>query len=360
MSGQGCWRGQLPADYSFDDVVDHFQEVGGLASAFAPGNDSTTATIEFVAAWGNVYSDMTALLRVAKNHRSVPDQFTILEPKYTHGVSDVVPPIVAKYFGVVKLCEALKKLSDHQSGSGELVHFIHRHDAKLAVRLTYSVADLADPPFLESFYTEYVDTSLHVDQKRNIFRSSLLDIFKGQVSITVGELLPKFADLYGVVRDSYSMYAADFSVERMRRELDKLNLDDTLRLNRTLSEIQNQLLALPAALLLAGASISPESTLRTIATLIGIAIFTCLMLVLIANQEHSISAIAKEIDLRNEDFSSQPITIGARYSKAIEKLKRRAARQRYVLRGITVATLVVFFSVLVLASLALGDVTSGV
>src|SRR3546814_1746328 len=63
------------------------------------------------------------------------------------------------------------------------------------------------------------------------------------------------SDLASDAKRSLSMYMAEFSVKKVTAEVERQNLEDTLSLNKTLSDIQNQLLALPAAILLAGATI---------------------------------------------------------------------------------------------------------
>lgn len=363
LTDAGRWAGTLPAEYNFDEVSFHFNELGG--AALSTGTDIATRTIEFVPAWGNVYPNIESMLRVAALQRSSPSLFTILDPKYSHNEPPPVPPGVENaavprgvqhYLDAVALCKAMSSLADHRSAGGETLHFIHRHDAKLTVQLTYSVGDLRRIPYLRDVLTEYVESTLHVEQKRNIFRSSLLDMFKGQSAITMGDLLPKFGTLFEVVRDSYAMYAADFSVEGMRRELEKLNLDDTLRLNKTLSDIQNQLLAVPAALILAGASITPESPLRTIATLIGVIIFSALMFLLVSNQKNSVAAIKSEIILRDADLSAQPENVAKRYSESLKELQLRVSRQLSALKVVSVAIWVVLITVLMMVWIALSSV----
>lgn len=361
-SDERHWSGTLPAEYDFADVCEHFETPG--STALFVGTDAATRTIVFSPSWGNVYPNVAALLRIAANQRANPRSFTVFTPRYSHreppavpiGVdNEGVPAVIQRYLDTVAFCKALSALADHDASSGEILHFIHRHDAKLAVQLTYGVDDLGSIPHLRDFLTEYIESTLHVDQKRNIFRASLLEIFKGRSAVTVAELLLKFGELYGLVRDSYAMYAADFSVERMRRELERLNLDDTLRLNKTLSDIQNQLLALPAALILAGASVTADSPSRTIATLVGIVIFSWLMFVLVSNQKSSIKAIEAEIDLREVDLSSQPATVAARYTGSLGGLRQRISRQLCTLKWIRTAVWIVLLSVLVLASIALAN-----
>lgn len=151
---------------------------------------------------------------------------------------------------------------------------------------------------------------------------------------------------------SYTLYTQDFSFEKLRSEVDKQNREDTLRLNKTFSEIQNQLLALPAALLVMGVAIKEDSWSTNLSVLVGVGIFMWVIRQLVANQNSSIDAIAGEIDLRRTKLADQPPEISNGVLILFKELDVRVKRQKQVLAQIRRAVHAVFVVVVILVLLA--------
>lgn len=328
--GGSAWTGTLPSDYDFQDVVKKLDRAGSLGGLC----DDINRHIEFYPTSVGVYGTLSEFFSHAGNLRNVPSKFTIRELGYTSDTDTPSPPQIKHYLAAAKLCSLISEVSDHSSNTGNSQHFIKSHDAKIEVRLEYLPEHIQDLPSLASFEDDFIRSSHHQDQKRNIIRSTLLDLFKTKRCITIGELLPYFEEFVKNARSSYAMYTADFSYEKIRTEVEKQNLEDTVRLNKTVSEIQNQLLALPAALVLAGAGIDEKSIMKTVAIWVGITIFGWIMWKLINNQKHSVSAINKEISVRKHRLAEQPEAVASRFSDAFIELERRVVEQTAVLNGI--------------------------
>jgi hypothetical protein len=325
-------EGKLPANWNFQDVVRQLDGVGG---GLAGVSSEATRTIEFHPASAMVYKSLDELFAHPANLRSVPARFTVLDLHYTHGNAASVPEQIANYQAAAQLCQLLPKVADHPANNGMAQHFIKSHDSKLEVKLEYGTSDLVPLPSLPLFKSEYVDDIHHQDQKRNIIRTTLIEQFKGKPSISISNLLPCFETFMENLRSSYAMYTVDFSFEKIRTEVEKQNLEDTLRLNKTVSDIQNQLLALPAALVLAGAGIQKGESLKNLTIWIGVCIFAWMMRTLLKNQGHSISAIQQEIDFRQLNLAGKPEGVSERFSEAFRVLKERAKTQERVMLGMT-------------------------
>ena len=155
-------------------------------------------------------------------------------------------------------------------------------------------------------------------------------------------MLPKFEDFAERVRSAYTLYTTDFSFEKLRSEGDKQNLEDMLRLNKTFSDIQNQLLAIPAAMLLVGANVKANDLAANISTVVGISIFAWIMWQLVFNQVNSVTAINNEIHLRRDKVKEQPAEISKRLLESFSALSERVKRQQAVLKGIRIAVLFVW------------------
>ena len=329
--GAGLWQGTLSQQWDFQRVVD---EVDAQPNQLGGIHDEASRRIEFYPASAQVYETAEQFFAIGYNLRRVPQRFTVREIGYTHGSSAPVPALIENYLAAVKLCELLPKLADHTGANKTSLHFIKSHDAKIEVSLEYGADDLVALPSLERFETDYVGTDHHADQKRNIVRSSLLEVFKGKSRITLADLLCRFEEFMENVRSSYSMYVSEFSFEKVRAEVEKDNLDSTLKLNKTFSDIQNQLLALPVALVLVGGQMAQSNglSLKNLVIWLGSVLFSVLMWMLIHNQRNAVKAIGDEIWLRWQKIEKQPADVAGKFKQSFEDLEVRQRKQDCLLR----------------------------
>lgn len=347
----GHIEGRLPADCDFAETV---AAIGNDAQLVGM-TDETTRTIEFYPQRAGVFLSLQEMFAYPKNLRNVPLRFTLRDINFTYDAEAAqpapTPPAVANYFCAVKLCSLLPLVADMATSNGALQHFIKSPESRIEVKLSYGVDDLTSLPSLTFFETEFAATASHKDQKRSIVRAVLLDAFRGKKSVTVGEVLPKFESIVEDVRSNYAMYAAEFSFEKIKAEVEKDNLDSTLKLNKTLSEIQNQLLAMPVALVLVGSQMTPDTALsiKNVVIWLGACVFASLMIMLIRNQRHAIDAITEEIRLRKVKVDAQPDGMGGKFKGGFDDLQMRARTQKRtlsILWGFVVLSIVLATSLL--------------
>lgn len=339
------WEGRLPDKWDF----------GAIAQAIPPAleamADEATRRIEFKPKSGSVFQTLQELVD-GPRRRSVPSLFTVRDLGYTHGRDQEVPPAVQHYVDAVQLWKCMAGFADHERDGGTHLLFIKSFDSKLWLTADYAAADLRPLPKLNDFAKQYFEDEHHKDQKRNIVRAALLETFKNKPNARFAEFLSSFVDFADRVRSSYTLYTQDFSFEKLRSEVDKQNREDTLRLNKTFSDIQNQLLALPAALLAAGAAIKEHSWSTNLPVLVGVGIFMWVIRQLVANQQSSIDAIAGEIGLRRKKIADQPREIAEGVLSLFKELEARVQRQKRVLEQIRCAVHAVFVVVAMLVVLA--------
>lgn len=327
------WRGRLPEKWDFNEID------AGLPSTLKGVLDSQSRIIEFHPASCNVYETLEGLVN-GLGRRKVPPVFTIRGLQYTHGKTQVVPPPIQDYLDAVKFWQLLKSFADYEVN--QAVVYIKSFESKVELRAEYGASDVVPLNGLIEFAFAYFESDHHRDQKRNIIRASLLEVCKGQLVVRLSELLPKFEDLVDRVKASYSLYTADFSFEKLKSEVDEQNVEDMLRLNKTLADIQNQLLALPAALMLAGAGVKEGIFATNVSIWIGVGVFTWIMHNLVRNQQNSVMAIEQEVQLRIEKVTIQPADIANRVLPRFDMLKGRVIKQQRVLNQIFCAVIIVW------------------
>ncbi|MEN4954913.1 hypothetical protein [Stenotrophomonas indicatrix] len=347
--------GRLPAQFDFAETLRSLNAVDGN---FLVESDEPSRRIDFVSERGAVYSGLDRMLVSQKaNLTGIPPRFTLVDIGYTYqDLGETAPASVVAYFHAVRLCNMLTNLADYSTHGGLCLHFIVRPDARFKVTLDYGVEDLRVLQELDAFTDEYIENDFHRAEKYAIARDALADLASGLGELTIKQLVLGFSNYVRNVRASYSLLLSKFTAASVAKEISKQNLDDSLRLNKSFSDIQNQLLALPAALLVAGASISYEAPFKSVSVLIGISIFVALMWMLIANQKNSVNAIGREIALREADLASQPDAVSVPHREAFRELHARVEHQLDVLIFVRVAVITVFLSV---AYMAVDGITSG-
>lgn len=326
-AGGTLWHGTLPRRFDFHEItngVDAFERLRGV-------HDEHTRQIEFHPSRVGVYGSMDELIR--SNRRRVPTQYTIRDLRYTSTSTASRPDLVVRYVDTVRLWDLLTRMADHVDQDGLALHFIKSHDSRIAISADYGQQDLIAIPSLNQFASEFVETEHHKDQKRSILRTALVERFKGQKKVLFAEVLPVFESILENVRSSYAMYVAEFSFEKVKAEVEKDNLESTLKLNKTFSEIQNQLLAIPVALVLVAGQITQSAgwTLKNVVIWLGSLVFAVLMFMLIHNQRNAISAVGEEIELRSLKIKKQPREISAKFEVGFEALRKRRRRQDVLL-----------------------------
>lgn len=352
-AGGGRWQGTLPGRWDFAEVVrglEAHERLGGI-------QDERTRRIEFYPVAGGVFESIDALIRT--HPRRVPALFAVRDLGYDSAASGSRPDQVVRYVDAVKLWGLLTEAADHVDQNGGVLHFIKSHDDRLAITADYGQQDLIAIPALNQFASEFVESDHHKDQKRSILRTAIIDRFKGQKKIAFAQMLPAFDAVLENVRSSYSMYVSEFSFEKVKAEIEKDNLESTLKLNKTFSEIQNQLLAIPLALVLVASQITPSAgwTLKNGVIWLGASFFTVLMAMLVHNQFRAIAAIGEEINLRWHKIKQQPIAISSKFERSFTELRRRQRTQRIVLWVVAVLVGIAFvFSTIVFVKYSLDPV----
>lgn len=336
IDNSALWEGTLPADFDFVTIETHLENLPG--SLGGPCREDTRR-LGFYPSSANVYVDIRQMLEHVRHRTRTPARFTLLDVDFTYPPTDTttVPKTVTYYMEAVRLWTVLEKLADVRNGG---LLFVSSHDAQLTILPEYSADDLRPLASFPRFTAEFSNEESHADQKRAIIRSVLIEQFRPQQSVMLRNVLDQFEDIATNARHSLAMYMSEFSVAKVKAEIERQNLDDTLSLNKTLAEIQNQLLALPAAILLAGATIKAGEDLRNYAVLAGIAVFTIFVLTLASNQRHTIDAISTQIANRKSNVESMPTDSNVSILPLFSALEGRVTKQRRTLSFIQLVVLI--------------------
>lgn len=291
-------------------------------------------TVEFFPERAGVFQSLQALLRVPQRQREAPARFSLLAEGYDSASGQAPPAEVARYLQAVKFAGALKQAADVVDPLDGRLLFIKSHEIRITVKVTYTQGDLADVPGMDDWIRDFVTEPLHREQKRILLRQTLLDLFRGHAEVTLGQLLSRFSEIDQGLRASYALYMSDFTLEKVKSEVEKDNLDSSLKIGKAVSDIQNQLLGMPLALLLAGGQMAVDAPAKNAVLMLGAIAFAWLMNMLILNQRATLQSVALEVDARQQKINAQPAEVSRQFQDSFNDLQERVQQQHNTLRKV--------------------------
>ncbi|WP_417777532.1 hypothetical protein [Stutzerimonas xanthomarina] len=236
------------------------------------------------------------------------------------------------YHNIITLSTCLKRIADHIETSPTKQSLIYLGKNKVEVPIQFSERelslDLEDAEYFDQFTSEQ---SKHKSQRSSIVKASLTEcIANDNEQDRFTNLLHKFDTFIKSVKHGYALYVSEFSYEKTLEEARKAKLDFNIRINKLISEMQNQLLAIPAIFIFIGAQFKAESSISAVSAslFIGTIIFGVLMSLLVRNQRDSMQAIDSEISSEKTKHSRISRHIERDVEEILKPLRNRT-RQFY-------------------------------
>jgi len=275
------------------------------------------------------------VLEAAARRIKPPERFYLADIDRLCRAGDAdLPAEVRNYLAATKLYDLLWKVADHHGGAGEEKTLVFLNRGKIEITPAYGVADLRGLPNLDDFEEAFIESDIHREQKQTVVKTVLLELFSGKSRFPFSEVLARFEDFVEKVRSSYQLYVAEFSFQKVKAEVEKEKLDAMLKLNKVFSDIQNQLLAVPVALVLVGGQMEDKGawTSKNVLIWLGALVFSILMDLLIRNQRHTLKAVKDEIEQQQEQIKTKYQSIADRFAVIYEEIDARHVHQKRLLR----------------------------
>lgn len=276
-------------------------------------------------------------------HFSEPDVFYVLESNY-YSKLDEGDSRARQYRDVVSLIKFLEGVADVVQLNADRRVLIFLIKEKLELRVEYGADDLCVLEGLDLFRDEFTLADQHAEQRKSIVKVVLADLLKSiPAEQRFRHLLKVFDEFVRRSKDNFQLYVAGFSFEKVREEIEANRLEYTLKLNKVFSEIQNQLLAVPAALLLTGSQLkaTADSLLNNSVVLAGVFVFCWFMNMLIKNQCNSLEAIKVEISELKHQLELKDKPLVGKLMPVYAELDKRYGQQKTALRLVDVSVALV-------------------
>ena len=313
----------------------------------------------------SIYLNWEDFLKVGTNLINIPTSFWIIEtdsiypePKpeaevNTDSLQEECSALKG-YLNLVSVIKLLQKNADHsvKKGGTALKSLIYLHKARLNIPINVN-SDLVKASYdgisiIESTFN--TDTE-HKEQKVSIFKEVVYSFLNG-----VPEqnrfiyLITHFGDFSTRLNENYHLFVSEFSFDDVRKEYEEKKRDYLGKLNDVYSSVIVKMLGIPIALALIAnkisATVDASSFWVNLFLLFAVSIYCFMMVMLIANQKHTLSAIHSEY---NSHMSRLKHQYPDEYQRIVEiklELDLRREFQTNCLNGFYVMTAALFFLVL--------------
>lgn len=299
---------------------------------------------------GLLLKDVAHLLEAGLLHE--PSRYFLLNPRCAKEDLLKPPPDIACYRHVLLLIGLLKKaaacLDEH---SKELV-FIQ--DGRFSVPVSYSTADLTGDlvAAIDKLIALFAD-ELHRDQKLAMLATAVQEAAsRVGPAQRFGELLHHLGDVTHAVTESYRLFCSNFSYEKIKSDIQDAHIEFTAKIHKTFSDIQSQLLAIPAATVIVATQMKQANGFDAqfwinTGVLMGSGIFVVLFWLLVLNQRHTLDVLEDEIERRKHAIAKDHVQICDMFEPTFNKLRDRLRMQRSIICAVLAIVLLGFVATVI-------------
>lgn len=333
LGGRSC-KGAIPEDQDYDDYISSLNRCG-LLTYKKPAD----RIVEFDYPQG-FFLTISHLLKGSR-HEERPEEFYVANIDFRYSdQSRNVPNILKNYVAATELFQMFKVICDLPVKVGSSHQLVFSGDNRLKISSKYCEEDLIALPDLNEFEANFITSTMHTVQKKIIIKTALMDMYKGKQEISFSSVIRRFSDLVGLVSHSYELYVSEFSFKKVKTEIEQDKLKYIAQINKVFSDIQNQILTMPAAVFLVGSQMKPSSSWAGANIVIWLAsvIFTVFLLFLIRNQRHTLLAIKFEIDQQWNGIEDKYHLAFNRFKGVYAQLNRRFDHQKLLLTTVEMLT----------------------
>ncbi|MFH7805540.1 hypothetical protein [Acinetobacter sp. BSP-53] len=347
-----------PCDFArVQEILNDLVNKLGLLDSFIPDFDCDDGqiTIDFPSFY---YESLEILLREQPLFRSsLPDQIIyfknenfIYVPKSPNNEKNIN---IKKYIDCVELYNLLKTSSDHISKSiidEESLFFLGKR--RLEVVNNLSIKDDIKIDKLNAFRSNFYEIEIHKDPIKQIISDSLINYFNHDKKISINNITTNFDNIFEVINNNYNMYLSEFTFEKIKKEVEKFRTESITRLNKAFTDIQMQIITIPASLIVVASSLKTGKDFSILANsiiLMGAIFFAIAVLFMCENQKDTLDNIKYEINAQEKTFSSDPLFADKKeITSNFIILNNRYERQ---VQNIFIVKLSIIFSIIIMCSI---------
>lgn len=225
-----------------------------------PSKDGERATVRLILnALGKIYRNFDLFLINSDHRIKKPELFYIIDEDIDSR-DDKPKDLLAGYNDIISFIDMLAQLSDlpDRMQSGEDIFFSGATRREIfPVYISTDIRTLSDLAELR----RNLLTELHHDEKRGIFKSTLLDLVsdEGDERSLFAVLIQRYEILKKKYLEAYHVYIQQFSADEIMQEVQERNIELASKLHNIIVELHKSLFALPIAFIFAATRIDSQA-----------------------------------------------------------------------------------------------------
>lgn len=303
-------------------------------------------------ALGLFLKDVPALLEAARV--TEPARYFIAHPKFYR--EDVNPPKeVTAYRSLLTFVALLKEAAAYLDASTEELIFVR--DGRFSVPVRFELQDLEALQLetLQSLTAKFTQDA-HRDQKLSILSNAIYDLAASvKPDLRFRQIMTRINELESKFTDGYKLFSSSFSYDKVKGDIQDAKIDFTSKIHKTVTDIQNQILAIPVATVIVATQMKHAVTYNAefwinSGVLAGCWIFVILTFIMLHNQYRTLGVIDNEVTRQERKMASDYKSIADMFHRDFSEIHDRIRTQRtvlWIIAGIVilgfVATHIVYF-----------------
>jgi hypothetical protein len=298
--------------------------------------------------YASVAKDLDDLLRQPGNRIRTKPRFLVLDSKASSDDSSDEHSEVGRYHLVIKLVQAFKDVAGFLDSDEQNLVFIS--NGRFDMPVSYNARDLKELDLVEvKALASLIPTDTHQKQCAAILSAAIVDLVRGRPPESrFSYLLGNAKVLRTAYEQGYKMYAAGFSYDKLKDTVEAARMEYVGKIHKVLSDIQNQLLGIPVATIIVATQMKVAKGFGAeffvnSAVLVGCWVFAVLTLLLLRNQQHTLTVLEEEIARQKRQLEKEYAPVADSLQGTFKSLESRAFTQKvvlWVIDGVVVAGLV--------------------
>lgn len=258
------------------------------------------------------------------------------------------PEELVNFYNMAKLFNSICEVSDYINSNHSEKSCIFYFKNQVEVTNKYNVDKLVLLNNLDGFISEFIEDAIHKEQKRGIVRNVIFEMYNNKIDIS--KIAQDFDIFFKKIRDGYELYICEFSFESFKNELDDLKRDYILKINKIFTDVQNQVLAIPLATIVATSQMKKFSNdysnlLINIFIVLGVFLFSFILKMVLSNQYNSLNLIKDELDFKL--LKIRNMTTGSHKENFKSTIKHLIDRNDQVEKNINKIKIILYISILI-------------
>lgn len=307
--------------------------------------------------FGRMFEDFSELLR--KFPLSEPNNYYIKSLNF-YSKDESQPEEISKYKKIIGFIDLLKRISAYYDESTKKIIFVTEGLAyKINIQgfqLKPEELQKIDFIALDKIIEMLVIDDTYTENRKKVFIETIGSFIteNGEKISDMNLILFSSTDVSQEFEKRFNIFLSNFSYDKIINQLKTMQVEETGKIHKVFSDVQNQALALPIASLLAISQMkkNSENSEITLITnsfiIVGVLLFIVIVWFLLNNQKLTLNTISKELESRKKRTKHDPkyaaLHDDIEISSIFDDLEKRKKAQKRVLFYIFIISLGCFFA----------------